>query len=181
MNGRLDLKGNNFMMKSTCLAGSALLVAAMAFLGTAGSIAPGYAHDAHGAHPVQRTFSAGEPGNPKQSSRVVEIKMRESDGKMLFTPDRIEVRRNEQVRLVLKNDGAIEHEFMLATVKENAEHGEMMMKAPDMRHDDPNGKRLESKGENEILWRFTKCGEFEFACLIPGHYQAGMFGKVVVK
>jgi uncharacterized cupredoxin-like copper-binding protein len=163
------------MMKSTGLAG--LLVGAIAFLGVDG----GYAHDAHGAHPVSRTFSAGEPGNPKQSSRVIEIIMHERDGKMQFAPDRIEVRRNEQIRFVIKNDGALEHEFMLATVKENAGHGEMMAKMPDMRHEEPNGKRLDAKGKSEVLWRFTKRGEFEFACLIPGHYQAGMFGKVVVK
>jgi uncharacterized cupredoxin-like copper-binding protein len=157
------------------------LVGAMVFLGADYTIPPGYAHDAHGGHPVNRTFSAGEPGNPKQSSRLIEITMHERDGKMLFAPDRIEVRRNEQVRFVLKNDGALEHEFMLATVKENAAHGEMMAKVPDMRHDEPNGTRLDAQGKSEILWRFTKRGEFEFACLIPGHYQAGMFGKVVVK
>jgi len=170
------------MPKSTDLTGgAAVLAACLALLSAGGSIPPGYAHDAHGAHAVHRTFSAGEPGNPKQASRVVEITMRESDGKMLFAPDRIEVRRNEQVRFVLKNDGALEHEFMLATAKENAEHGKAMMKASDMRHDDPNGRRLDPKGKTEILWRFTKRGEFEFACLIPGHYQAGMFGKIVVK
>ena len=168
------------MTKSTCLAEAAVLAAVLA-LGGSGSVPPGYAHDAHGAHAVHRAFSAGEPGNPKQSSRVIEITMRESDGKMLFGPDRIEIRRNEQVRFVLKNDGALEHEFMLATAKENAAHGEMMAKMPDMQHEEPNGKRLETKGKSEILWRFTKRGEFEFACLIPGHYQAGMVGKVVVK
>jgi uncharacterized cupredoxin-like copper-binding protein len=169
------------MMKSTGLAGAGLLVAAIAFLGADGSIPPGYAHDAHGAHAVHQSFSAGEPGNPKQSSRVIEVTMHERDGKMLFAPDRIEVRRNEQVRFMLKNDGTLEHEFMLATIKENAAHGEMMAKMPDMRHEEPNGTRLESKGKSEILWRFTRRGEFEFACLIPGHYQAGMFGKIVVK
>jgi uncharacterized cupredoxin-like copper-binding protein len=168
------------MTKSTCLAGAAVLAAVLA-LGGSGSVPPGYAHDAHGAHAVHRAFSAGEPGNPKQSSRVIEITMHERDGKMLFAPDRIEIRRNEQVRFVLKNDGALEHEFMLATAKENAAHGEMMAKMPDMQHEEPNGKRLETKGKSEILWRFTKRGEFEFACLIPGHYQAGMVGKVVVK
>jgi uncharacterized cupredoxin-like copper-binding protein len=168
------------MMKSNYLAGAAVLAAALAISGT-GKISPGYAHDAHGAHAVHQMFSAGEPGNPKQSARVIEITMREGDGKMLFAPDRIEVRRNEQVRFVLKNDGALEHEFMLATAKENAAHGEMMAKTPDMRHEEPNGRRLATKGKTEILWRFTKRGEFEFACLIPGHYQAGMFGKVVVK
>jgi uncharacterized cupredoxin-like copper-binding protein len=168
------------MRKSNHLVGAAVLAAALTISG-AGSIPFGYAHDAHGAHPVQRTFSAGEPGNPKQSSRLIEITMRESDGKMLFAPDRIEVRRNEQVRFVLKNDGAIEHEFMLASAKENAAHGEAMAKMPDMRHEEPNGRRLDAKGKTEILWRFTKRGEYEFACLIPGHYQVGMFGKIVVR
>src|ERR1700704_2330328 len=118
------------MTKSTCHAGAAVLAGTLA-LGGAGSIPPGYAHDAHGVHAVHQTFSAGEPGNLKQSSRVIEITMQESDGKMLFAPERIEVRRNEQVRFVLKNDGALEHEFMLATAKENAKHSEMMMKAPE--------------------------------------------------
>src|SRR5262249_24069953 len=68
------------MMKLTGLAGAGLLVAAIAFLGADGSIPPGYAHDAHGAHPMNRTFSAGEPGNPKQSARLIEITMHERDG-----------------------------------------------------------------------------------------------------
>ena len=88
------------------------------------------------------------------------------------------MRRNEQIRFVLKNDGALEHEFMLATKVENDKHAELMKKYPDMEHDDPNGKRLKSKATSEILWRFSKRGEFEFACLIPGHREAGMLGKV---
>jgi uncharacterized cupredoxin-like copper-binding protein len=144
---------------------------------------PGAAQHSHGnhAHGPQVTFSAGEPGNPKQRSRDVEITMRESDGKMVFVPNRLEVRRNEQVRFVLKNDGVLDHEFMLATVEENAKHAELMQKHPEMSHDDHNGRRLKANGNGEILWRFTKRGEFEFACLLPGHYPAGMFGKIVVK
>jgi uncharacterized cupredoxin-like copper-binding protein len=134
--------------------------------------APGHTHV---------TFSAGTPGNPKKPSRVIVITMREGDGKMLYVPDRIIVRKGEQIRFVLKNEGALEHEFLLATVKENLEHGEVMKKFPEMEHDDPNGKRLKPNATSEILWRFTKAGEFEFACLIPGHREAGMIGKVVVK
>jgi uncharacterized cupredoxin-like copper-binding protein len=158
--------------------------AAVAILAVASTIGgPGAAQHSHGSHVhgPQVTFSAGEPGNPKQRSRDVEIAMRETDGKMVFVPDRIEVRRNEQVRLVLKNDGVLDHEFMLATVEENAKHAESMQKNPEMGHDDPNGRRLKPNGKGEILWRFTKRGEFEFACLLPGHYQAGMFGKIVVR
>jgi uncharacterized cupredoxin-like copper-binding protein len=56
-----------------------------------------------------------------------------------------------------------------------------MEKNPDMEHDDPNGRRLNPDGSSEIVWRFTKAGTFEFACLIPGHYESGMKGTVVVK
>lgn len=100
---------------------------------------------------------------------------------MLFNPDRIEVRRGEQIRFVLKNAGELEHEFVLGTREENRRHAEQMQKNPDMEHDDPNGKRITPKKAGEILWRFTKSGEFEFACLIPGHLEAGMLGKVVVR
>jgi uncharacterized cupredoxin-like copper-binding protein len=130
------------------------------------------------AHEV---FSAGEPGNPKQKARVVLVTMREGDGKMLFIPDRIEVRRGEQIRFILTNTGVLDHEFMLATVGENNKHAEEMKKNPEMEHDDPNGKRVSPKKSTEMLWKFTKVGEFEYGCLIPGHREAGMFGKVIVK
>jgi uncharacterized cupredoxin-like copper-binding protein len=133
------------------------------------------------AHGDEKHFSSGEPGKPGAKSRTVEIAVKEGDGTMAYTPDRIEVKRGEQIRFVIKNDGALKHEFMLATVEENAEHGKLMEKFPDMEHDDPNGKTLEPGKSAEVLWKFTKAGTFEFACLIPGHHQAGMHGLVVVK
>jgi uncharacterized cupredoxin-like copper-binding protein len=135
---------------------------------------PAHAHDA-------KHFSAGEPGNPKRAARVIAITMVEEDGKMLFKPNRIEVKRGEQVRFVLSNGGELDHEFMLATPAENKKHAELMQKYPDMEHDDPNGKQVKTRQKGELLWRFTKSGEFEFACLIPGHYESGMYGKIVVK
>jgi uncharacterized cupredoxin-like copper-binding protein len=146
-------------------------LATMAFVATG---QPAYAHDA-------QHFSAGEPGNPKKPARTVLVTMKEGDGKMMFIPDRIEVRRNEQVRFILTNLGVLDHEFMLATLEENLKHAEEMKKNPDMEHDDPNGKRLAPKQKAEIVWKFTKAGEFEYGCLIPGHREAGMFGKVIVK
>ena len=139
---------------------------------SAGTLGTAAAHD---------NFSAGRPGNPKKPARVVEVDMREADGKMLFSPDRVEVKRGEQIRFVLKNDGALEHEFILASTADNLKHAELMKKYPDMEHDDPNGKTLQAGGRSEILWLFDKKGEFEFACLIPGHREAGMHGTVVVK
>ena len=132
-------------------------------------------------HSHGESFSAGEPGDPKKPSRVVKIVMNEADGKMLYKPDRIEVRRGEQIRFVIDNKGELEHEFILATTGENLKHAEAMKKNPDMEHDDPNAKSVASKKGAEILWRFTKAGTFEYGCLIPGHRESGMTGTVVVK
>jgi uncharacterized cupredoxin-like copper-binding protein len=137
--------------------------------------APGHSHS-HDAG-----FSAGEPGNLKKPYRIVQVVMREGDGKMMFIPDRVEVRRGEQIRFMLRNNGELEHEFVLATVEENLKHAEQMKKNPDMEHDDPNAKRLQPKKKDELVWRFTKRGTFEFGCLIPGHREAGMIGTIIVK
>ncbi|PWB58205.1 MAG: copper resistance protein [Bradyrhizobiaceae bacterium] len=151
----------------------ASLLAAATMTGTAlAAGAPGHSHG---------TFSAGEPGNPKRKFRTVTVTMQEADGKMLFVPDRIEVKRGEQIKFVLANAGALEHEFVLATTEENVKHAEEMKKNPEMEHDDPNAKRVAPQKKNEILWRFTKRGRFEYGCLIPGHREAGMIGIVIVK
>jgi uncharacterized cupredoxin-like copper-binding protein len=136
---------------------------------------PGHSHS-HDAG-----FSAGEPGNPKKPHRIVQVVMREGDGKMMFIPDRVEVRRGEQIRFMLRNNGELDHEFVLATTEDNLKHAEQMKKNPDMEHDDPNARRLQPKKKDELVWRFTKRGTFEFGCLIPGHREAGMTGTVIVK
>jgi len=139
----------------------------------------GHSHSHH--HDHASGFSAGEVGNPKRPSRVINVVARESDGKMLFVPDRVEVKRGEQVRFVLRNNGVLEHEFVLATREENLRHAEEMQKNPEMAHDEPNARRVAPGQKNEIVWRFTKTGEFEYGCLIPGHRESGMIGTVVVK
>ena len=123
----------------------------------------------------------GKPGDPKKPARIVQIAMGERDGKMQFIPDRIEIRRGEQVKFQLRNNGALDHELVLATLEENLKHAIEMQKNPDMEHDDPNAKRLAPKKTGEIVWAFTKAGEFDFSCLIPGHREAGMTGKIIVK
>ena len=134
-----------------------------------------------GSHSHHHGFTAGEPGDPAKPSRVVKVAMREQGRKMLFDPARLEVRKGEQIRFVLENAGIYDHEFVLATPTENSKHAELMKKIPDMEHDDPNAKRVSPYTTGEILWRFTKSGVFEFGCLIPGHLEAGMKGRVVVK
>jgi uncharacterized cupredoxin-like copper-binding protein len=126
-------------------------------------------------------FSAGEPGKPKKPARVVKVSMREGDGTMSYEPASLQIKRGEQIKFVITNDGELPHEFVLASTADNHKHAELMKKYPDMEHDDPNGKTVEPKKTAEIVWRFSKRGEFEFACLIPGHREAGMTGKIIVK
>ena len=119
----------------TTLAGAACALALSTTLALAGPGEPGHSH---------KTFAAGEPGDPKKPvARTVEVTMQETDdAKMLFKPNRVEVKRGEQVKFVLKNVGKVDHEFMLDSVANNAKHKIAMEKNPDMEHDDPNGKRL---------------------------------------
>ena len=158
------------------IAVGALLASTAAILATDIAMPiPASAHEDHG------NFSAGEPGDPKKPARTIKVVMREDGKKMAFEPARITLRKGEQIRFVLENDGTDDHEFVLANAAENRKHAELMKKFPDMEHDEPNAKRLAVGEHGEILWKFTKTGTFEFACLIPGHREAGMVGKVVVK
>lgn len=135
--------------------------------------APAFAHEQHG----HATFSAGEPGDPSKPARTIEILLNEMD----YAPSRIEVKRGEQIRFVLRNVGKEDHEFLLATTKENLAHAAVMKKHPHMEHDEPNGVRLAPNKTAEIVWKFTKPGTFEFSCLIPDHRDDGMVGHVTVK
>jgi uncharacterized cupredoxin-like copper-binding protein len=155
-----------------------LTVASLTLLASAGLVlaGPGGAGHSHGAETAY-----GKPGDPKKPARLVQVVMSERGDKMVFIPDRIEVRRGEQIKFALRNNGEIDHEIVVATLEDNLKHAEEMKKNPDMEHDDPNAKRLAPKKTGEIVWHFTKAGEFDFSCLIPGHREAGMTGKVIVK
>ena len=67
--------------------------------------------------------------------------------------------------------------MVLGTKKAIAEHAELMKKFPDMEHSDPNMAHVKPGKSGEIVWQFTKAGEFQFACLQPGHFEAGMVGR----
>jgi len=119
----------------------------------------------------------GIAGDAQAVTRTIEIRM--SD-KMRFTPDLIEVREGETVRLVHRNGGKMLHEFVLGTKEELEAHAALMLKFPNMEHDEPYMAHVGAGQKGEIVWTFNRAGEFDFACLIPGHYQAGMVGKVRV-
>jgi uncharacterized cupredoxin-like copper-binding protein len=161
----------------SCLLAAVLLVVAGVAAVRIGPLSTARAHDG------DEHFAAGVPGDPKKPAREVRVVMYDdgSEKVMRFEPASITVRKGEQIRFLLENTGTESHEFMLATVADNRKHGELMKKFPDMEHDDPNAKRLAVSKKGELIWKFTKAGEFEYACLIPGHYEAGMHGKITVK
>ena len=136
---------------------------------------------AHGPEEHGGASAYGEPGDPKAPARVVEVSMGEGDGRMFFTPNVVTVTKGEQIRFKLRNEGELGHEFFLGTPEEIAEHADMMQAMPDMKHDDPNAKSVAPKASGDLVWKFTNAGEFDYVCLIPGHMEAGMKGKIIVK
>lgn len=134
-------------------------------------------HSADGDFPVQqKTF--GIAGKLKEQTRTVFIDMGDD---MRFKPDRLEVALDQTVRFVFRNKGAVVHEWVLGEDAELRKHAEMMRMHPDMHHDEVHMIHVPPKKSGEIVWRFNRAGTFKFACLIPGHFEAGMVGTVTVK
>eukprot|EP00913_Durusdinium_trenchii_P026861 g25196.t1 len=122
-------------------------------------------------------MAVGEPGKKAQVTQTIRISMKETpDGKMVFTPNGFKVRKGQTIRFTVKNDGELDHEFVLDREDKVMEHKAVMEKFPEMEHDDPNAIRLAPGKSGEIVWKFTNDGVFKVACLIPGHYDAGMHG-----
>lgn len=139
------------------------------------AVAGGSHADGHG-HTDEET-AIGRPGVPGKVGRTITVEMSDN---MRFTPADIRVRQGETVRLIVRNVGQVRHELSLGTRKELLEHLELMKKFPGMQHDEPNMVSLEPGRQGEIVWQFTRAGTVPFACLVPGHYEAGMQGTVRV-
>jgi uncharacterized cupredoxin-like copper-binding protein len=155
-----------------------VLVLAAALSATGLAMAHGDKEHGKKSGPVKKEQKEwGIAGDAKAVKRTIELKMTDN---MRFTPDRFEVRQGETVKIVLKNEGQMLHEFVLGTKKELDEHAELMIKFPTMEHDEPYMAHVPVGKTGQIIWTFNRAGDFDFACLIAGHYQAGMVGKVKV-
>lgn len=119
----------------------------------------------------------GKPGKANKVSRTITIDMADT---MRFTPADITVKQGETIRFIVNNSGKLKHEMVLGTEKELKEHYEVMKKHPEMEHADPNHVTVEPGKSGEMIWQFTQAGRVDFACLHPGHYDAGMKGAVTV-
>ena len=127
-------------------------------------------------------MAIGKAGEAAKVKRTVTITMLESDdGQMLFKPALLKVKAGETVRMKFVNKGETDHEFVMDDHAEIMKHKQVMQKFPEMEHDDANSIRLAPGAKGEIIWTFAKAGGFEFACLIPGHYESGMRGDINVR
>jgi len=121
--------------------------------------------------------SVGKPGIAADAKRTITVNMLDS---MRFNPQSITVKQGETIKFIVKNSGKVKHEMVLGTEKELKEHYEVMKKNPEMEHADENQITVQPGKSGEIVWQFTKTGKVNFACLQPGHYDAGMRGAVSV-
>lgn len=148
-------------------------------------------------------YDFGKPAKAAQATRTVEINL----GEMYFEPESLDIKAGETVRFVIHNKGSLLHEFNLGSASMHAGHQKEMQQMMDagmltptgmqhdmsqmdhskmghgqmMKHDDPNSVLVEPGKTAELTWTFNKATSLEFACNIPGHYQAGMVGKLTVK
>lgn len=138
---------------------------------------------AHGdSHKMNTAISSdvhafGMEGDPKHVARTIVIEMRDT---MRFKPSQIQVKQGETIKFVVKNKGKALHELVLGTMDELKAHGELMKKNPGMEHDEPYMAHVKPGAKAEMVWQFTNAGEFHFGCLLPGHLEAGMTGKITV-
>lgn len=176
-------------MKTIILTTSILAVSASLTF-AAGTHDSGHGHDAghmktedghgHGAGHMDM-MQIGMPGDTVKIDRIVKVTMMETaDGEMLFEPRDLMFTEGETVHFKIINAGEVDHEFVMDTPANNEKHRALMMKFPEMEHDDPNSVRLAPGEYGEILWTFANAGEFNFACLIPGHMEMGMHGPLNV-
>lgn len=156
------------------------LVLAAALPGLAGSArAHGEGEHKKPASPiVKEQKDWGIAGEGARAKRTIAVRMLDT---MRFEPAHIDVRLDETVRFTVRNTGKVMHEFVIGTKAENEAHAALMMKFPDMEHDEPYMAHVPPGKSGEIVWTFNRAGAFEFACLIAGHYQAGMAGTLTVR
>lgn len=138
----------------------------------------GSSHDMSGMSHDSHETDAGQPGNPAMVSRTIEVTM---DDAMRFAPDQLSFKAGETVRFVVRNNGEIRHEMVIGSVDELQEHAEMMRSNPTMQHAESNMVSLATGEKGYVVWEFNKPGTFDFACLVPGHLEAGMTGKIEVR
>jgi uncharacterized cupredoxin-like copper-binding protein len=163
-------------MKTTHLVAAGVIAVAGAAATAGGEHAHGTAPAGGSADRMEQT-DWGIAGDPKAARRTIRVTASDD---LRFTPAIIEVGEGETVKFVLRNAGQSQHEMVLGTRKALDAHAAAMRKFPQMRHDEPHMTHVAPRQEGSIVWTFNRPGEFDFACLVPGHYDNGMIGRIRV-
>lgn len=143
-----------------------------------GAFAHGDGHKAmHGAVAKEQK-PWGIAGDAKAARRTIEIAMGDD---MRFSPSHVNVREGETVRFVVRNKGKLLHEMVIGTEAELPAHAALMAKYPNMEHDEPYMSHVKPGARETLVWNFNRAGEFQFACLVAGHFEAGMKGTITVQ
>lgn len=119
----------------------------------------------------------GRTGNPNAVTRTIEVTMSDE---MRFYPEQVTIAQGETIHFQIVNEGEILHEMVIGSESELVEHAELMLRFPNMEHAEPYMAHVPEQSDGSIYWTFEKIGTFHFGCLIPGHFQAGMRGRIVV-
>jgi uncharacterized cupredoxin-like copper-binding protein len=175
----------NVLLNSTSstmiVAGALAVMSAAAVAHSPGKMDAGSKDKMHAAHHhaavIKEQKDWGIAGDAANVSRTIKMVMTDD---MKFSPNQISVKKDETIRFQIVNSGKVMHEMVIGTKKELDEHAAMMLKHPNMEHDEPYMAHVEPGKSQDLIWQFNRAGEFDFACLIPGHYQAGMVGKIKV-
>jgi uncharacterized cupredoxin-like copper-binding protein len=115
---------------------------------------------------------------PARAERTVAIAM---DDTMRYDPAVIHVKRGESVRIVATNRGKLMHEIVIGTRAQLEAHAKHMREHPGMEHHDANMLHVPPGETRTMAWRFTQPGELLYGCLEPGHFEAGMVGRIEVE
>ena len=151
---------------------SSLVAAALCFAA--------FSAQAGGTHADNHGHSESTIGKPAKMSQVTKTITVDMGDDMRFTPEKINVRKGDVVHFIVKNSGKVKHEMVLGTPKELAAHYKQMLKFPGMVHEDPQTASVAPGQSGDIVWAFTNSGIVDFACLQPGHFDAGMKGQFSV-
>jgi uncharacterized cupredoxin-like copper-binding protein len=144
--------------------------------------AGGHAHGAEDAHDT--------PANtPMRSALVVDRTLQvDMNDTMRFTPDLLQVAAGETLKLVVHNSGKLPHEMVLGSEAALKAHALEMKQSTGHSdgHAHASGNELLAlsvkPGETkEWVIRFDQAQTLQMACLIPGHFEAGMKGQVIVQ
>ncbi len=126
--------------------------------------------------PAEQPF--GRPGDARKVKRVISIDMSDT---MRFFPSELRAKRGDTVRFELRNSGELHHEMVIGSMDDLKKYAALMKRNGGMDHVDANAVHAAPGEKARMVWQFTKPGEFYYGCLVPGHFDAGMIGTIVVR